>query len=50
MAWMIMVSTLSGENLSLCREIECESPRDIVAMSASRSPGTSEGRWLRMAR
>jgi len=50
MAWMIIVSTLSGENFTLWRDRECERPRDMVLTSDGRRPGMREVRWVRMPR
>mmetsp|Transcript_52518 Transcript_52518/g.94201 ORF Transcript_52518/g.94201 Transcript_52518/m.94201 type:complete len:239 (-) Transcript_52518:227-943(-) len=40
-AWMIMVSTLSGENLSLKRDSVCARPKDIALTSDSSNPSMS---------
>ena len=50
MACIIMVSTLSGENLSLCLERECDKPRDMVLIFSGTSAGISDERWLRIER
>lgn len=50
MAWMIMVSTLSGENLSLCREREWERPKFVALRSSGVRFGMREDKCSRMAR
>ena len=46
MACTIMVSTLSGENLSLYRERLCAKPRAMAVMSRSGRPEESSCYWM----
>mmetsp|Transcript_65555 Transcript_65555/g.165179 ORF Transcript_65555/g.165179 Transcript_65555/m.165179 type:complete len:265 (-) Transcript_65555:219-1013(-) len=49
-AWMIMVSTLSGENLSLKRESVCARPKDIDFTSSSSKPSMRAVRCILIPR
>lgn len=46
---IIIVSTLSGLNLSLCRDKECAKPRRVALTSVGIRSGTSDGRCSLMA-
>ena len=50
MAWITIVSTLSGENLSLCRDNECERPTVICRIAAAETSGTRDSSWPRTPR
>jgi hypothetical protein len=50
MDWMIIVSTLSGENLSLWRDSECDRPRRVLSISDGIRSGMREVMCSRMAR
>mmetsp|Transcript_31782 Transcript_31782/g.68395 ORF Transcript_31782/g.68395 Transcript_31782/m.68395 type:complete len:239 (-) Transcript_31782:204-920(-) len=49
-AWMIIVSTLSGENFNLKRDRVCAKPKDIVLTSCSSSPSIKSVRCMRTPR